>query len=293
MEYDHLIIGSGYVGSYAAECFYKQKKQVAGISRTAEGGKNLRRLGIRHLCCDITKPEHLNGFPSAKYVLIATSPHERSLETYESIYRKGVQNILSRMETGPAPERLIYLSSTGVFGNRAGEWVNEATTVNPDSERSAILLAAETAVLNSKIDSVVFRLGGIYGPSRNRLRAFQDENWPREDEQDGFLNLMHREDIMLALPFLFEKAEPNQVYHGVDDFPFLKSELCDWLSAELSRRPKHRIQKASSLTGKRCRNDKLKALGMKLTYPSFREGYQDLIKSECPSSHRNRSGFAN
>ena len=194
-------------------------------------------------------------------------------------------------------ERLIYISSTSVYGQENGEWVDENSPVDPEHETGKILLEAEKQVLRSDIPAVIFRLGGIYGAGRNRI-AFLKQNTEDIAQGQDYINLIHVADIVSGAILLLEKGKSGEVYLGVDDEPVTRkeyfSEISRLLGLDLQSPPRKRGSRALDSrfrgndsqigilgrTNKRVKNAKLKALGFKFKYPTFREGYRDLISAE-------------
>ena len=269
--YRILIAGCGYTGTKIASYFASKKQKVWGLTRSPEKAENLGTSGIAPLICDITRPETLTEIPPVHFVVLSAAPDERSPEAYESIYYHGVRNLLNQlMKTVPRLELIVSLSSTGVYRDFGGERIDENTPPEPDSLTGKILLRSEELVLNSGMPSVIFRLAGIYGPGRNILKRLAGGGnlW----EKDGYLNMIHVDDIVAAMPVLFNKAEPGKVYLGVDDEPVLRSEFLKWLKGDS---PPWGL---SPLEGKRISNQRLKSLGVALKYPTFREGYTEILR---------------
>jgi nucleoside-diphosphate-sugar epimerase len=224
---------------------------------------------------DLTRPETLADLPPAHFIVLSAAPDRRTPEDYRRIYVEGLGNFFRRLRENPPPRFIVYLSSAGVYGDRGGAWVDEATAPEPDHELGTILVAAENQVLNSGFPAAVFRLGGIYGPGRNRLRDFAEKG-VRPERRDFFLNLIHRDDILRAIPLLFNSPAAGSVYLGVDDEPVRVSDFNRWLARELGMTAEEEPTEGPA-KGKRCRNNKLKALGFDLKYRNFREGYQALM----------------
>ena len=271
-----LIAGCGYVGARIATHFSSKKQKVWGLIHTLNRKSELEKLGITPLVSDLTQPKSLEQLPAVNFVVIAVSPHERSELAYQEVYLTGVGNLLAQLKKSLSAPFVIYLSSTGVYGNQNGEWVSEETPPRPDSERTKILLEAENQVLQSGLPAAILRLGGIYGPGRNRIDAFRKGTWPRASDADKCMNFIHVDDIVNSIPVLLHKAESGKVYLGVDDEPIKQSEFCTWLAGKLGMSYQPKI-KPIAVAGKRCSNARLKSLGVQLRYPTFREGYSSFF----------------
>ncbi len=277
-----FIAGAGYTGMAVARHFRSKNQKVWALTRSADKAAQLESLGVAPVVRDLcgASSEAPLKIPPAHFVVISLAPDERSEESYRKTYVEAVGRLLAAMKANPRPFLVVYLSSIGVYGDRAGAWVEESTPPEPDSERGRILLEAENQVLESGFPALIFRLGGIYGPSRNplaRLRKKEGESQAR----DAWLNLIHLEDIVGAMEVLFNKGKEGGIYLGVDDEPVKRSEITGWLA----RQPDFMDRvlppgfKTDSTSGKRCSNKNLKALGYSFRFPNFREGYQALIHS--------------
>lgn len=279
--YRILVAGCGYVGTRIGKYFHSKKQKVWGIVRSPERKVELEHAGIAPLICDFLKPETLTQLPQVHFAVISSSPRERTAEAYRKTYLEGIGNLLKAIQKNQKPDLIVYLSSTGVYRDFNGEWVDETTPPEPDTERGKILLEAEEQVLKSGLPAVIFRLAGIYGPGRNRIESVRaGEALDFGDEPDKYLNMIHVDDIVGAMPAIFNKAEPGSVYLGADDVPVKQSEFYAWLTHKLIPDQAHRLRQRApdeKVGGKRLINTRLKLLGVLLKYPSYREGYGALL----------------
>ncbi len=275
MSQSILIAGCGYVGTALALELSKHGHAVWGLRRSASG---ISEKSFRHITADLTIPSTLGDLPKVDWVIVSVAPEKSDTDSYRKTYVEGVGNLI---QTGSA-NRILYISSTSVYGQKNGEWVDENSPTEPEHETGKILLEAEKQVLHSKIPSIVFRLGGIYGPERNRMASLK--NGPVEiDRPDGYVNLIHLADIISGTIRLLEKGKMGEVYLGVDDEPVKRREYFAELAEMLGvLAPSFKAGgEESFLTGrsnKRVRNKKLKSLGYTFKYPTFREGYRELLK---------------
>ena len=271
-----LIAGCGYTGKKIAAFFLNQKFEVYGIVRHPESARELKHLGIHPLCLDIRNRESLGVIPKTRFAIFCPSPGKN--QSYSDVYETGIKNLLETLKSiGHRPELILYLSSTGVWGDKNGKWVDETETLYGNSEKSKILVRSEKQILNSGFPAIVFRLGGIYGPGRNRIQSVS-ENQPIEKSFDSFINLIHVEDIARATAYLIEKGEKQTVYLGVDEEPVKQSEYYSWIYNQLNRAFPNPFD-SSLVQGKRCSNKRLKSLGFQFQFPTFREGYTSMLKN--------------
>lgn len=270
-----LIVGAGYLGQAVGAYLAPTGTRVTGLIRSPERLKALSDSGIQPWVTDVTRldafPENLN--PDA--VLFSLSPAERTEQAYEALYVEGTRNVLQRLPS--SVQRIVYLSSTGVWPDQAGGWVDEETPVHPQTGRQRMLLKAEQQVLQCGIPAVILRLSGIYGPGRHRLQSLQDGTWPVAGP-DRYMNLIYREDAVRAIETLFRLGRGGEIYIGTDDQSVLQSTLSKWLSFKLGLAPG--MESKKPIQGKRCRNVKLKQVGFAYQYPTFREGYNAILSGQ-------------
>jgi nucleoside-diphosphate-sugar epimerase len=201
-------------------------------------------------------------------------------ETYRQVYLDGARNLL---ELFPG-SKLLFTSSTSVYAQRDGSWVTEESDTKPTRETSQILLETEGLVLAN--GGIVARLAGIYGPGRSALLTkFVGCTAIIDEENDRFVNQVHRDDIAAALFLLSgRELEGAGIYNVVDDQPMLQSECYRWLAQRLNRplppigKSKERRKRGDS--NKRVSNAKLRRLGWTPRYPIFTDAME---KSVLPS----------
>ncbi|MFC7057682.1 SDR family oxidoreductase [Halovenus salina] len=286
------ILGCGYVGLALGERLLTAETvdRVVGVRRSDSGVDAMEAAGIDPIQGDITTEKTLSALPDVEAVVFAASVGRSSETTSRELYVEGQKSVLDHLrDRETPPERYIYTSSTGVYGDHSGDWVDEATPIDPETERQQTLADAE-AVARERADDIattVVRFAGLYGPDRYRLERYLDG-----PVTEGILNLTHREDAAGALAFVLgEEVARNEVLLAVDDEPVSKWELADWLAESCGESVPPKQTKAERLadeslsTGarqrieadKRCQNEKLRSLGYDLQYPTFREGYQAAV----------------
>lgn len=269
-----LIAGCGDLGTTLGLELAAAGHEVYGLRRRVEP----LPAPLRTLQADLTSPSTLSKLPNRLdrlYYLATPSAFDDA--AYRAAYVDGLRNLLSALER--PPRRLVFVSSTTVYGQLQGEWVDEDSPTEPNSFSGRRMLEAEALAAAAGAPAVVVRFGGIYGPGRERMlrKVRAGEPCPAEPL---FTNRIHRDDCVRALLHLGRAEVPAGVYLAVDDAPCTQCELMDWLAARLGLpAPPRAAQPPGGLRGsnKRCRNDKLKATGFTLRYPSYREGYGALL----------------
>jgi nucleoside-diphosphate-sugar epimerase len=279
-----LIAGCGYVGEAAADLYHAAGWAVEGWTRSAESAATLSAKSYPICEVDISRrarvAERTETFDA---VLHCASSSGGDAEMYRQVYVDGVRNLF---EMFPG-SKLIFTSSTSVYGQRDGSWVTEETDTKPTRETSQILLEAEGLVLAN--GGIVARLAGIYGPGRSVLLTRLLEGTAIIDaENDRFVNQVHRDDITAALFLLSDRElEGAGIYNVVDDQPMLQSECYRWLAHRLNRPlppiGKSKQQRKRGDSNKRVSNAKLRRSGWTPQYPTFAEAME---KSVLPSFAR-------
>lgn len=295
------ILGCGYVGIELGRRLVEGEEfdRVLGVRRSDSGMDSMRAAGIEAVQGDLTDEETLSALPSVDLVVFAASSGGRGASAARQTYVDGQQAVLEHVASREdPPDRYVYTSSTGVYGDHDGELVDEATPIAPDTERQQVLADAEAVALEQTqeagIDGTVARFAGLYGPGRYRIDRYLEG-----PVTEGILNMVHRDDAAGALEFLARtNTARNEVVLVVDDEPVSKWELADWLAAECDRPqpPKQTISERladESLSAgarqriesnKRCSNEKLRSFGYEFEYPTFREGYQQAIEGLTENS---------
>lgn len=271
-----LIAGCGFLGVHAGKRFLDKGHRVYGLRRRPAA---LEATGIEPLAADLLDPATLENLPQADIAVLCQAPGEK--DDYGRTYVDGTKNLLKALEK-KAPKKIVLVSSTRVYGQRDGSWIDEKTDPSAagyedeqDEKRARTLLKAERIVRQSGLPFMVLRLTGLYGPGRHRLRAIR-EGRVKPASNDQYSNRIRLEDAAAALAVVLQKGVPGEIYLGTDDAPCTNREFYAWLLPKLGL-PAATEGRTSS-KGKRCSNAKLKALGFACAFPSFKEGYEELLE---------------
>jgi nucleoside-diphosphate-sugar epimerase len=295
------VVGCGYVGLELARQLADRGRDVTGVRRSDEGLEAVDGVdeNVDAVRADATDPDSLRSLPDADAVVFAASSGGRGAAAARAVYVDGLRNVLTEYKNrARPPDRLVYTSSTGVYGDHEGGWVDEETPLDPTTEKTEVLAAAERVATveaaEAGIDGTVARFAGLYGPDRYRLRRYIDG-----PVTAGYLNMVHRDDAAGAIRHLLETDQGRgEAVVVVDDEPVDKHAFADWLADECGVDRPEKRSKAERIaadnlsaaaerrirTSKRCSNDRLRALGYEFAYPTFRAGYRDAI-TEFRRSH--------
>ncbi|GAA3290299.1 SDR family oxidoreductase [Arthrobacter citreus] len=274
-----LIAGCGDLGTEAGLRFAAAGFSVLGWRRSPEKIP----APITGAAADLTNAD-LPLIPAdTDVVVIAVAAGSRSEEAYRSAYVDGTANVLDALERdGVHPRRILFVSSTAVYGDAGGNWVDEQTPAAPASATGAVILEAEQLLHRRRPDAVVLRLSGIYGPGRTRLIDSVNAGTAVVPASPQLTNRIHRDDAAAAIVHLTTAvADPAPLYVGVDDEPVDLAEVLRFLAAELGRDLPEPSEKESSRGGdRRLSNARLRGTGFSLTYPTFREGYRAVLAGQ-------------
>ncbi|HEX8362534.1 MAG TPA: SDR family oxidoreductase [Longimicrobium sp.] len=272
-----LIAGCGYVGSAVAARLVADGHEVWGMRRNPDA----LPPGVRPVAADLRDPATLGALPAGLTTVFYTAAADGgSDDEYRAAYVEGPRNLIEALVARrERPRRIVFTSSTSVYGQQAGEWVDEDSPTEPEGFGGRRMLEGEAVVRGGPFPGVVLRLGGIYGPGRtsyiDRVRSGAAE-CPAETT---YTNRIHRGDCAGALRHLMLLEAPDPVYLGVDRAPADTCEVLHWLATALDRPAPVRATTASTRrrSNKRCRGDRLVASGYEFLYPTYREGFTALL----------------
>jgi nucleoside-diphosphate-sugar epimerase len=281
-----LIAGCGYIGSALAVRLVAEGHQVWGLKRSWSGDAPAPApAGVAAIEADLVAGAGLLRLPTnLDFVVYAVSADGRNEAAYRAAYVDGLQRLVEGLHESPDIRRFIFVSSTAVYAQHEGEWVDEESPAEETGFRGACLLRAETLAWRSGLPATVIRLAGIYGPRRIRLieRVLGGEE-VSDEAPSRYINLIHRDDCAGALTHVLSLERPERLYLAVDSRPADRREVVRWIAqeAELPDPPvRPRAAGAAAEAGKRCRNSRLLRSGYRLAYPTYREGFAPLIRGE-------------
>ncbi|MET3809359.1 NAD-dependent epimerase/dehydratase family protein [Arthrobacter sp. UYEF3] len=304
-----LLAGCGDLGTEAGLRFAAAGHRVVGWRRSPDK----LPAAIEGAAADLSRGELPPVPADTKAVVVAIAADSPTEEAYRAAYVDGLAHVLDAVAASGAPvHRVLFVSSTAVYGDADGSWVNEATAPNPGGFSGRIIREAEellhTRLGGSAISPVVLRLGGIYGPGRTRLIDQVRGGKATIPAEPRFTNRIHRDDAAAAIVHLCTTAvQPAPVYLGVDNEPAELAEVLRFLAAELglpepaSEPAAAAAERTSGPSGggsrggsgsgpsggssgepsrggnKRISNALLRSTRFEFQYPSFREGYRAVL----------------
>lgn len=261
-----LIAGCGYLGQTLGLRLIEKGHEVWGLTREAAS----LPLGIKPIAADLTQIGTLKNLPrDLEFVFYTAAADSSDDESYKKIYVDGMKNLLQALiAQGQKPKRFFFTSSTAVYAQVDGEWVDETSETRPVHFSGRRLLEAEALLATAPFPTTIVRLGGLYGPGR----------LPRRSMSTTYVNRIHRDDAAGILEHLMNFSNPDALYLGVDHEPTSSDQVLRFLSLShdesvLSPSPRTRT------THKRCRNHKISETGYRFLYPTYREGYTAILSA--------------
>jgi nucleoside-diphosphate-sugar epimerase len=271
-----LSLGHGYSAQALARLLIPQGWRVIGTTRSAAKAQALRAQGVEPI---LWQDDLTSALAQSTHLLSSIAPDESGDPV---LLRYGQQIAASPLNW------VGYLSTTAVYGDHKGAWVDETTALTPGTARGAARVAAEQAWSALGLPLHIFRLAGIYGPGRGPFEKVRDGTARRIIKTGQVFSRTHVQDIAQVLAASIARPAPGGIYNVCDDDPAPPEDVLShaarllglpdppaipYETAEMT--PMARSFYAES---KRVRNDRIKAdLGIKLLYPTYREGLAGLL----------------
>ncbi|WP_246539402.1 SDR family oxidoreductase [Telmatocola sphagniphila] len=283
----NLIIGCGYLGRSVARLWLEAKQEVYALTRSA--GSELP-AGTQPITGDVTQPQSLSKLGSQSWdtLLYAVGLDRKSGRSFREVYIDGLRNVLEKLPPGG---KFLYVSSTSVYGQTTGEWVNEASDTSPLEENGKIVREAELLLHSYRPEAVILRFAGIYGPGRLLRRTSIEKGEVLVCNPDKWLNLIHREDGARAILLAQTSAQAGQIYLISDGQPVRRPDFYSFLAEQLNA-PTVRFQSPPAgvpqppheMGNRRIENRKARQeLGFEPQFANYRSGIAASLTAEVES----------
>jgi len=279
-----LIAGCGDVGSRLATQLLAAGWEVHGLRR------DVSRLpkGVIGVAGDLFNKACPDTWPigAVDYLVYCAAATDHDEAGYRAAYVQGLEHVLEWLgDYGQMPNRLLFVSSSSVYGQQNGEWVDEASPAVAAGYSGRVMLEAEQLALKSGIPASIVRLTGIYGPGREWLLTQVRRGYRVVTDPPLYANRIHADDAAGLMACLLEADRRgvalDDVYIGVDDTPAALADVVGWLREYLGVTEWADDDSVRRTGSKRCSNARAKALGWTPKYPSFREGYAAILEGRC------------
>ncbi len=278
-----VTLGHGYSAAALARRLLPRGWRVIGTTRDAAKAARMGEEGVEPL---IWPGDPAPALAEASHVLLSMAP-DAAGDPVLAAHRALIDRPL------PGLRWLGYLSTTGVYGDHGGGWVDETTPLTPGTQRGRQRVAAEAdwQALAARHGHPlhIFRLAGIYGPGRGPFRKVRDGTAQRVVKPDLYFSRIHVDDIGRVLEASIRRPDPGAIYNVCDDDPSPPQDVLGHAAELLGVPvpPEVPIEEAAMTPlarsfyaeSKRVRNDRMKAeLGVRLAYPTYREGLAALME---------------
>ena len=282
-----LILGCGYVGEHLARACLQQGISVTGTTRSQTRADELQQMGIAAIVVDDPSalPDSLLASVDGVLDSVPLARSEQGMSVPQEAWLSKITAKLKHLQWAG------YLSTTGVYGDAAGAWVDEEHDCQPGSDRGRLRLVAEQCWLTSGLPAEVFRIAGIYGPERNIFARLQAGGYKAVAWQPPhYSSRIHVDDIVAAVMVAMQKPRAGRIVNLADDEPLPHADYVTAL-AGLIGAPAPLLLSEQEGEGqlspmvleffrdnKRVSNHLLHAeLLPQLKYPSFRDAVADLL----------------
>ncbi|WDY57986.1 SDR family oxidoreductase [Pseudomonas sp. PSKL.D1] len=278
-----MIVGCGDVGGRLARQLLARGWSVSGLRRSIDQLPQ----GVVPVAADLSEPTIPQAWPqrSPDYLVYCVAASQHDEAGYQEAYVLGLRHVLAWLaERAQRPRRLLFVSSSSVFAQKDGEWIDETAATEPEGYSGRVMLEAEQLALSSGIPASVVRLTGIYGPGRELLLSQVRQGYRVAEEPPLYGNRIHAEDAASLMAFLLnadaEGVALDDYYIGVDDDPAPLADVVAWLRAYMGVTEWSDEQRVRRTGSKRCSNARVRALGWVPAYPSYKEGYAAILQGK-------------
>ena len=280
-----LVFGCGYLGKRIAKHWVAAGDTVYAVTRKSDRAAELESLGIQPVIADVTQPDTLSELPKIDTLLFAVGMDRSQYSDIREVYVHGLKNVLAKIcaETS----HLIYISSTGVYGDFGGQWIDESAPTEPTREGGKACLEAEQLIANSRFGNVstILRFAGIYGPGRVPTQAVIESQQWKKLSACGYLNLIHVDDGARIIEMVAAEPPESQTYLVSDGHPPLRREYYEFIAkhfgiTELPWKEAETVPASSrSANNKRIANKKLlNRYAFEFEYPDYKSGLTEALK---------------
>lgn len=279
-----LMAGCGKLGQRIGTAL-AEHHHVFGLRRQA----NRVPLPLTPIQADLLDPDALAArVPEVDIAIICLTPDEYDEAGYHRTFVQGTRNLINVLQAaGAPPRRVFFVSSTAVYGQQAGEWVDESSATEPPRYNGIALLTAEQQLKDGPIPATVVRFSGIYGNDRDGMLSRMRDGSIAPNPESGYTNRIHEDDAVGALCHLVNRALEGSVledcYLASDCEPARLGDVVAWVRETMSCEPVQAEARRDSRVGsKRVDNSRLLASGYRFLFPTFREGYASMVDRPVP-----------
>ncbi|MFG6176372.1 SDR family oxidoreductase [Halomonas sp. THAF12] len=281
MKTTTLILGCGDIGTTLGGELKASGQRVIGVRRDAA---RLAESGLEGVSADLNDAAALAELPDADILVYVVSADRFEEAAYRAAYPDGLKAVLDEFGGRQRPPRhVFFVSSTSVYAQQEGEVVDEDSPTVPTGFSGLLMREAEQTLIDHVLPGTAVRFSGIYGPGRDRLIRQVGEGRIAAATPAMYSNRIHRDDCAGVLAHLIARALDGEALHELylasDCEPAPLHEVMAWLAKQLKVEATETIQSPlRRRASKRCDNARLLESGYRFRYPSFREGYAQVLR---------------
>jgi nucleoside-diphosphate-sugar epimerase len=273
-----LIVGCGSIGIALGNQLATTGHQVVGVKRNVPAANALFDM----IAADISQTADIAKLPATiDYLFFIVSADSRQADSYRQVYQIGLNNLLAYYQQQTDKPQWFFVSSTSVYGQQSGEWVDEDSPTAPSQVTSQLIVEAEQRLWANNPKHVVVRFSGIYGPGREYLLNKARQAPTLQHTPPYYTNRIHQDDCVAILAFLLAQHLQGTplapCYLASDDNPAPLWEVIVWLAQRMHCAGPSAQTIMNADQNKRCRNSRLKQLGYQFLYPDYQAGYRHML----------------
>jgi nucleoside-diphosphate-sugar epimerase len=284
MKQTAVLIGTGYLGRRLGARLLAAGYTVRGLTRSPDHAREIAALGIVPFLADVTRPETLPpALREATHVFHLLGAMRGEEAALRLLHVEGTGHVLAALP--PALSRYVYVSSTAVYGQTEGEWVDETAVCEPTSLIGRLRCEAEALILKAHrergVPAVILRAGSIYRPGSPVNAQIREGRYRVSTDPAKWMNHIYIEDFLDGLVVAAERGRPGEVYNLVDDEPHPAGAYFAALAEAIGvpappvtfKPPEEGCGALVRESNKRCANTKFKThCAWRLAFPTYRDG---------------------
>jgi nucleoside-diphosphate-sugar epimerase len=273
-----LIVGYGFLGEQLAQILRADNHVVYGIKR-----QPINNPSAQIIHKDILQLTD-QDLPEVDFIVYCPSPDQRDDLAYQQLFVTGLEQVVSIYTHRILKPRLLYISSTRVYEQQNGQWVNEESLCASTDPLARRLLAGEAIAQYASLDSIIIRFSGIYGVNRHYLlNALQSGN-ARLCHSQKFSNRIHILDCARTLYHLMRTSYHKDIYIASDSEPTPINTIISWLSATLgipipAEKKQASVEPGDHQSNKRLDNTRLLQTGFRFEFANYRQGFKQILQA--------------
>lgn len=257
-----FIAGAGELGAVLAQQLLATGGTVCTLRRTPQAAQP----GHQAICGALAEPKtYAAALAQCTAVVFCAAPDARTELAYRTVYQHGLASLLEHCAEKP----VLLCTSTAVYGQDDGSWVDEHSPCCPVGFNGEVLLAAEQML---RAQDTALRLSGIYGRGHSHLERSVRAGTPVQNAPPLWSNRIHLQDAAGAIAHLLRVSKRESIYNLSDDQPAPQHQVHAWLADQLGLPPPP--ARSGTSAGKRVSNLRLRDSGYTLRYPSYQHGYR-------------------